>query len=88
MAERNLGAEIDEIKAQLQIITNKISNLEGEDRALRSLSGDLNNAINSLSSRVGTIETNGLKTAIGDIKTDLNLQRMKVTRLERKDNGL
>ena len=36
MAERNLGAEIDEIKAQLQIITNKISNLEGGDRALRS----------------------------------------------------
>lgn len=87
MAERNLGAEIDEIKAQLQIITNKISNLESEDRALRSLSGDLNNAINSLSSRVGAIEINGLKTAIGDIKTDLNLQRMKVTRLERKDNG-
>lgn len=87
MAERNLGAEIDEIKAQLQIITNKISNLESEDRALRSLSGDLNNAINSLSSRVGAIEINGLKTAIGDIKTDLNLQRMKVTRLERRDNG-
>lgn len=88
MAERNLGDEIDEIKAQLQIITNEISNLEGEDRALRSLSDDLNNAINSLSSRVGAIETNGLKTAIGDIKTDLILQRMKVTRLERKDNGL
>ena len=87
MTERNLGAEIDEIKAQLQIITNKISNLESEDRALRSLLGDLNNAINELSSRVGAIETNGLKTAIGDIKTDLNLQRMKVTRLERRDNG-
>lgn len=88
MAERDFGAEIDEIKTQLQIITNKISNLESEDRALKSLSGDLNNAINSLSSRVGAIATNGLKTAIGDIKTDLNLQRMKVTRLERKDNGL
>ena len=88
MAERDFGAEIDEIKTQLQTITNKISNLESEDRALRSLSGDLNNTINSLSSRVGAIETNGLKTAIGDIKTDLNLQRMKVTRLERKDNGL
>lgn len=87
MAERDFGAEIDEIKTQLQTITNKISNLESEDRALRSLSGDLNNAINSLSSRVDAIETNGLKTAIGDIKTDLNLQRMKVTRLERKDNG-
>ena len=88
MAERNLGAEIDEIKAQLQTITNKISNLEGEDRALRSLSGDLNNAINSLSSRVGAIETNGLKTAVGDLRDDLDLQRIKVTRLERKDNGL
>lgn len=88
MAERDFGAEIDEIKTQLQTITKKISNLESEDRALRSLSGDLNNAINSFSSRVGAIETNGLKTAIGDIKTDLNLQRMKVTRLERKDNGL
>ena len=88
MAERNLGDEIDEIKTQLQTITNKISGLESEDRALRSLSGDLNNAINSLSSRVGAIEINGLKTAIGDIKTDLNLQKMKVTRLERKDNGL
>jgi hypothetical protein len=88
MAERDFGAEIDEIKTQLQIITNKISSLESEDRALRSLSGDLNNAINSLSLRVGAIETNGLKTVIGDIKTDLNLQKMKVTRLERKDNGL
>ena len=88
MAERNLGAEIDEIKAQLQTITNRISNLEGEDRALRSLSGDLNNAINSLSLRIGQIETNGLKTAVGDLRDDLDLQRIKVTRLERKDNGL
>ena len=37
MAERDFGAEIDEIKAQLQIIKNKTSNLESEDRALRSL---------------------------------------------------
>lgn len=88
MAERDFGTEINEIKTQLQIITNKISNLEGEDRALRSLSGDLNNAINSLSSRVGAIETNGLKTAVGDLRDDLDLQRIKVTRLERKDNGL
>ena len=88
MAERNLGDEIDEIKTQLQTITNKINSLESENRALRSLSDDLNNAINSLSSRVGAIETNGLKTAVGDLRDDLDLQRMKVTRLERKDNGL
>lgn len=88
MAERDFGAEIDEIKTQLQIITNKISNLESEDRALRSLSGDLNNTINSLGLRIGQIETNGLKTAVGDLRDDLDLQRIKVTRLERKDNGL
>ena len=87
MAERNLGDEIDEIKTQLQTITNKINSLESENRALRSLSDDLNNAINSLSSRVGAIETNGLKTAVGDLRDDLDLQRIKVTRLEKKDNG-
>lgn len=88
MAERNLGDEIDEIKTQLQTIANKISSLEAEAISLRSFTNDLNNAINGFSSRISKIETNGLKTAIGDIKTDLNLQRMKVTRLERKDNGL
>lgn len=88
MAERDFGAEIDEIKTQLQTIMNKISSLESEYRALRSLSGVLNNAINSLGLRIGQIETNGLKTAVGDLRDDLDLQRIKVTRLERKDNGL
>lgn len=61
MAERNLGDEIDEIKTQLQTITNKISSLEDEARSLRSFTNDLNNTINGFSSRIRRIETNGLK---------------------------
>ena len=87
MAERNLGAEIDEIKTQLQTITNKISSLEAEAILLRSFTNDLNNTINSFSSRIRRIETNGLKSAVSDLRDDLDLQRIKVTRLERKDNG-
>lgn len=87
MAERNLGDEIDEIKTQLQTITNKISSLEDEARSLRSFTNDLNNTINGFLSRIRRIETNGLKSAVSDLRDDLDLQRIKVTRLERKDNG-
>lgn len=87
MAERNLGDEIDEIKTQLQTIMDKISSLEDEARSLRSFTNDLNNTINGFSSRIRRIETNGLKSAVSDLRDDLDLQRIKVTRLERKDNG-
>ena len=87
MAERNLGDEIDEIKTQLQTITNKISSLEDEARSLRSFTNDLNNTINGFSSRIRRIETNGLKSAVSDLRDDLDLQRITVTRLERKDHG-
>ena len=87
MAERNLGAEIDEIKTQLQTITSKINNLESETRSLRSFADDLNNVINGFSSRISKIETNGLKSAVSNLQNDLDLQKIKVTRLERKDNG-
>ena len=85
---RDYGAEIDEIKTQLQTITNKISNLESETKSLRSFSNDLNNAINGFSSRIKQIETNGLKSAVSDLRNNLDLQKIKVTRLESKDNGL
>lgn len=87
MAERNLGDEIDEIKIQLQTIANKISSLEDETRSLRSFTNDLNNTINGFSSRISKIETNGLKSAVSNLQNDLDLQKIKVTRLERKDNG-
>ena len=87
MAERNLGDEIDEIKTQLQTITSKINNLESETRSLRSFADDLNNVINGFSSRISKIETNGLKSAVSDLQNDLDLQKIKVTRLERRDNG-
>jgi hypothetical protein len=87
MAERNLGDEIDEIKTQLQTIMNKISSLEVETRSLRSFTNDLNNVINGFSLRISKIETNGLKSAVGNLQNDLDLQKIKVTRLERKDNG-
>ena len=88
MAERNLGDEIDEIKAQLQTIINKIGSLEDEARSLRSFANDINNIINSFSLRIRRIETNGLKSAVGNLQNDLDLQKIKVTRLERRDNGL
>lgn len=88
MAERNFGAEIDEIKTQLQTITSKINNLESETRSLKSFTNDLNNVINGFSSRISQIETNGLKSAVSNLRDDLDLQKIKVTRLERRDNGL
>ena len=88
MAERNFGAEIDEIKTQLQTITSKINNLESEIGSLRSFANDLNNVINGFSSRISKIETNGLMSAVSNLQNDLDLQKIKVTRLERKDNGL
>lgn len=87
MAERNFGTEIDEIKTQLQTIMTKISNLESETGSLRRFISDLINAINGFSSRISKIETNGLKSAVSDLKNNLDLQKIKVTRLERKDNG-
>ena len=88
MAERNFGTEIDEIKTQLQTIMTKINNLESETRSLRNFANDLNNAISGFSLRISKIETNGLKSAVGNLQNDLDLQKIKVTRLERKDNGL
>lgn len=88
MAERDFGAEIDEIKTQLQTIMDKISSLETEARSLRSFTNDLNNVINGFSSRISKIETNGLKSAVGNLQNELDLQKIKVTRLERRDNGL
>lgn len=87
MAERDFGVEIDEIKTQLQTIMNKIGSLEAETRSLRSFTNDLNNVINGFSSRISKIETNGLKSAVSNLQNDLDLQKIKVTRLERKDNG-
>ena len=88
MAERDFGAEIDEIKTQLQTITSKINNLESETRSLRSFTNDLINVINGFSSRISQIETNGLGSAVSSLRNDLDLQKIKVTRLEKRDNGL
>ena len=88
MAERNLGDEIDEIKTQLQTITSKINNLESKTRSLRSFTNDLINVINGFSSRISQIETNGLGSAVSSLRNDLDLQKIKVTRLEKRDNGL
>lgn len=87
MAERDFGVEIDEIKTQLQTIMTKINNLESETGSLRSFADDLNNVISGFSSRISKIETNGLKSAVGNLQNDLDLQKIKVTRLERRDNG-
>ena len=65
----------------------KINNLESETGSLRSFANDLNNVINGFSSRISKIETNGLKSAVSDLQNDLDLQKIKVTRLERRDNG-
>ena len=88
MAERDFGVEIDKIKTQLQTIMTKINNLESETGSLKSFADDLSNVISGFSSRISKIETNGLKTAVGNLQNDLDLQKIKVTRLERKENGL
>lgn len=66
----------------------QVSELKKEIAGCKSAVEDIYVAINRLSGRISDIENNGIKTAVGDLREDVNAQKLKINKLDRVRRGL
>jgi hypothetical protein len=66
----------------------QVSELKKEIAGCKSAVEDIYAAINRLAGRISDIENNGIKTAVGDLREDVNAQRLKINKLDRARRGL
>ena len=81
MTIEELNEKIVKQQAQLDELKSNVLSYE-------SLFGDINNAINALSSRISRIENNSIKSIVGDLQDDIATQRLKLNKLDRIRKGL
>ena len=79
---------IEELEEKIKKIETQIGELKNTVLSHQSSFADVNNAINRLSDRISDIENNGIKTAVGDLREDVNAQRLKINKLDRVRRGL
>ena len=79
---------IEELEEKIKKIETQMGELKNTVLSHQSSFADVNNAINRLSGRIGDIENNGIKTAVGDLREDVNAQRLKINKLDRARRGL
>lgn len=79
---------IEELEERIKKIETQMGELKNTVLSHQSSFSDVNNAINRLSDRVSDIENNGIKTAVGDLREDVNAQRLKINKLDRARRGL
>ena len=79
---------IEELEEKIKNIETQMGELKNTVLSHQSLFVDVNNAIDRLSDRIGDIENNGIKTAVGDLREDVNAQRLKINKLDRVRRGL
>ena len=79
---------IEELEEKVKKIEAQMGELKNTVLSHGNSFSDINNAINRLSDRIGDIENNGIKTAVGDLREDVNAQRLKINKLDRVRRGL
>lgn len=79
---------IEELDEKIKKQQTQIDELKNEVLSYKSSFGDINNAINVLSSRISDIENNGIKTAVGGLQEEVNVQKLKINKLDRIRKGL
>ena len=79
---------IEELDEKIKKQQTQIDELKSKVLSYESTFGDINNAINRLSSRISDIENNGIKSAVGGLQEDVNTQRLKINKLDRIRKGL
>jgi len=79
---------IEELEEKIKKIETQMGELKNTVLSHQSSFADVNSAINRLSDRIGDIENNGIKTAVGDLREDVNAQRLKINKLDRVRRGL
>nr|DAK70896.1 MAG TPA: SlyX [Caudoviricetes sp.] len=79
---------IEELNEKITKQQTQIDELKNEVLSYESTFSDLYNAINRLSSRISDIENNGIKTAVGGLQEEVNVQKLKINKLDRIRKGL
>lgn len=79
---------IEELDEKIKKQQTQIDDLRNKVLSYESSFGDINNAINALSSRISDIENNGIKTAVGGLQEEVNVQKLKINKLDRIRKGL
>ena len=79
---------IEELEEKIKKIETQMGELKNKVLSHQSSFADVNNAIDRLSDRISDIENNGIKTAVGDLREDVNAQRLKINKLDRVRRGL
>ena len=79
---------IEELEEKIKKIETQMGELKNTVLSHQSSFADVNSAINRLSDRISDIENNGIKTAVGDLREDVNAQRLKINKLDRVRRGL
>lgn len=79
---------IEELDEKIKKQQTQIDDLKSKVLSYDSIFGDLYNAINRLSSRISDIENNGIKTAVGGLQEEVNVQKLKINKLDRIRKGL
>lgn len=79
---------IGELDEKIKKLQTQIDDLKSNVLSYESSFGDINNAINALSSRISDIEDNGIKTAVGGLQEEVNIQKLKINKLDRVRKGL
>lgn len=79
---------IEELDEKIKKQQTQIDDLKSKVLSYDSAFGDLYNAINRLSSRISDIENNGIKTAVGGLQEEVNVQKLKINKLDRIRKGL
>ena len=79
---------IEELDEKIKKQQTQIDDLKSKVLSCESIFSDLYNAINALSSRISDIENNGIKTAVGGLQEEVNVQKLKINKLDRIRKGL
>ena len=79
---------IEELDEKIKKQQAQIDDLKSKVLSYESSFGDISNAINALSGRISDIENNGIKTAVGVLQEEVNVQKLKINKLDRIRKGL
>ena len=79
---------IEELDEKIKKQQTQIDELKNKVLSYENTFSDLYNAINRLSSRISDIENNGIKTAVGGLQEEVNVQKLKINKLDRIRKGL
>ena len=79
---------IEELNEKITKQQTQIDELKSKVLSYESTFSDLYNAISRLSNRISDIENNGIKSAVGGLQEEVNVQKLKINKLDRIRKGL